>query len=92
MFLALACSGGTTDDVDDEAERLLQQGDLPAAAAEYERLWADHKSSVDVAVGYSYTQLLAGDIVGADTTLSQIEPVAGDRAGEIRLRRALVGA
>ncbi|MEZ4240106.1 MAG: hypothetical protein R3F59_28940 [Myxococcota bacterium] len=41
-------------------------------------------------MGYAYTQLLASDIVGADTTLASIEATAGDRVGEIRLRRALV--
>jgi thioredoxin-like negative regulator of GroEL len=92
-FFALACSGlfGTDDSaLVAPAEDLLEQGDLPAAYAAYKQLAAANPESVGAAVGLAYTQLLAGDIVGADTTLAGIEPVAGDRVGEIRFRRALV--
>lgn len=95
LAIGLACSGlggGPADDhaLVESAESLLQQGDLPAAADEYEKLYAEHPDSVPVAVGFAYVQLLAGDIVGADTTLAAIEPKAGEDVGEIRLRRALV--
>lgn len=93
--VGLGCSGlfgGPADDhvLVEPAEALLQQGDLPAAAEEYKRLYAENPDSVSVAVGFAYVQLLANDIVGADTTLAAIEPKSGDKVGEIRLRRALV--
>lgn len=90
---ALACAGlFPADDsaLVASADQLLQQGDLPGAAAEYAKLYQEHPESVSAAVGHSYMQLLAGDIVGADTTLAAIEPLAGDKVGEIRFRRALV--
>jgi thioredoxin-like negative regulator of GroEL len=95
LAAGLGCSGmigGGADDVllVQPAEALLQQGDLPAAAAEYQKLYAENPDSVEVAVGLAYVQLLAGDIVGADTTLAAIEPKSGEKVGEIRLRRALV--
>ncbi|MBA2320178.1 MAG: hypothetical protein H0V89_03395 [Deltaproteobacteria bacterium] len=72
------------------ANGTLAAGDLPGAAASWETLSVDHPDSVDVAVGRSYTQLLAGDTAGADATLAAIEPTAGEKTGEIKLRRALV--
>ncbi|MEQ1502786.1 MAG: tetratricopeptide repeat protein [Myxococcota bacterium] len=94
LAIGLGCSGliGGADDqvLVAPAEALLASGDLPGASAEYQKLYAEHPESVPIAVGYAYVQLLGGDIVGADTTLATIEPTAGDKAGEIRLRRALV--
>ena len=37
----------------------LHDGDLPGAAAEYEKVAADHPDSVDAAVGLADTKLLA---------------------------------
>jgi hypothetical protein len=73
-----------------EASGKLAGGDLPAAAASWEALAADHPDSIDVAIGHAYTQLLAGDTAGADATLAAVEPTAGEKVGEIKLRRALV--
>jgi thioredoxin-like negative regulator of GroEL len=91
----LACSGGTLpfgggEDPVRKARALLQSGDLPGAAAEYDRLVRENPDSVDAAVGKAYVQVMAGDLPGADSTLAGIEPKAGDKAGEIKLRRALV--
>jgi len=89
----LACSGlfGADDaTLVAPADAMLQKGDLPAASAAYKKLYEEHPTSVGAAVGYSYTQLVGGDIVGADTTLAKIEPIAGDKVGEVRLRRALI--
>lgn len=72
------------------ASASLREGNLPAAAEEYAKIAAENPESVDAAVGHSYTQLLAGDYAGADATLAAIAPSAGDKAGEITLRRALV--
>ncbi len=96
LGIILGCVGGESllgsggGEVNAEATRLLQAGDLPGAASEYERLAAEHPDSVEVAIGLAYTQLLAGDTAAADRTLAAIEPKAGDQVGEVRLRRALV--
>jgi hypothetical protein len=68
----------------------LADGDLPAAADEWDKLATAHPDSVDVAVGKAYTQLLSGDYKGADATLAAVEPTAKDKLGELELRRALV--
>lgn len=82
--------GGDDDTIVAAAEQKLSAGDLPGAAAEYQGLAATHPDSVAVAVGLSYVQLLQGDLDAADGTLAAIEPKAGEKVGEIKLRRALV--
>lgn len=90
----LACSGGGGllggEDPVQHAQSALRTGDLPGASAEFSKLVAENPDNVDAAVGMAYTQLLQGDLAGADSTLAGIEAKAGDKAGEIRLRRALV--
>jgi thioredoxin-like negative regulator of GroEL len=89
----LACSGGGPfggDDPAKHAQELLRSGDLPGAAKEYDELVRSNPDSVDAAVGKAYVQLMSGDSAGADTTLAAIEAKAGDKASEIKLRRALV--
>lgn len=82
--------GGDDADLVEPAEALLEEGDLPGAAAEYRKVAAANPDSVAAAVGLAYVQLLQGDTAGADATLAAIEPKAGEDQGEIRLRRALV--
>ncbi len=77
-------------EVVEEAQEVLEGGDLPAAASAYADLAEEHEGSIHVAVGHAYTQLLAGDYDGADATLAAVEEAAGDGVGEIKLRRALV--
>lgn len=72
------------------AHAKLVEGDLPGAAAEYATLSSAHPDSVHVAVGEAYSQLLRGDTSGADATLASAEANAGEKIGEIKLRRALV--
>lgn len=72
------------------AEQKLDAGDLPGAAQEYQGLAAAHPDSLAVAVGLSYVQLLQGDLDAADATLGAFESKAGEKVGEIKLRRALV--
>lgn len=90
----LACSGGGPfgggADPAQHAQELLRAGDLPGAAQEYDALVKANPDSVDAAVGKAYLQLMSGDAAGADATLAAIEPKAGDKAAEIKLRRALV--
>lgn len=77
-------------EVVEPAQAKLVAGDLPGAAAEYSQLAGEHPSSVHVAVGQAYMQFLRGDTAGADATLAAVEEHAGDKLGEIKLRRALV--
>lgn len=72
------------------ADRVLQSGDLPGALAAYEQLASEHPESVYVAEGLAYAQLLAGEYDAADASLARVQETAGERAGEIRLRRAIV--
>lgn len=93
--LLLGCSGGLEGLVGGEdpvakAEKLLRDGNLPEAAQEYDRLVREKPDSVEAAVGKAYVQLMQGDTAGADATLAALESKAADKAGEIRLRRALV--
>lgn len=93
LAFTLGCGailGGSDEDLVEAADSMLQAGDLPGAAAEYERIAGENPDSVAAAVGLAYVQLLRGDTAGADATLAAIEPKAGDKGGEIKLRRALV--
>jgi tetratricopeptide (TPR) repeat protein len=93
IAVLLGCSGGGPfggEDPIQRAKQLLESGDLPAAGQEYDRLVRENPDSVDAAVGKAYVQLMSGDAAGADATLSAIEAKAGEKAGEIKLRRALV--
>lgn len=85
----LACFGG--GEVSTEpAEALLKSGDLPGGAGAYETLAKDHPDSVGVAIGKAYMEYLAGDFDAADKTLAGAEAAAGEKLGEIKLRRAMV--
>lgn len=85
----LACFG-SGEVKTDAAEAQLKSGDLAGAQTAYAGLAKDHPDAVNVAVGQAYMQMLAGDYEGADKTLQAVEDKAGDAAGEIKLRRALV--
>ncbi len=96
LGLALGCgdlmgAGGSPDEALAEARGQLEQGDFDGAAASYAKLRQEHPESVDVAVGHSYMQVLAGDLSGADATLASVEATATpEELQQIKLRRALV--
>ncbi len=73
-----------------KGETEVQAGNLPAAAATYERGVAAFPDDVDLATGAAFTALLQNDPARADQLLAAIEPTAGTRLPEIALRRALV--
>lgn len=85
-----ALIGGGGPEVVAEANNALKSGDLPGAAAQYQELATSNGSSVHVAIGQAYSQLLRGDTAGADATLAGAEANAGDKLPEVKLRRALV--
>lgn len=68
----------------------LIAGDLPGAADAYAEAAKAHPGSVDAASGAAYTALLQGDAATADQLLAAAEAGAGERLGEVKLRRALV--
>src|SRR5690606_4419660 len=67
-----------------------KSGNLTGAADAYDALAKEHPEAVNVAIGQSYMQMLAGNFDGADKTLQAAEATAGEAVGEIKLRRALV--
>lgn len=77
-------------EVVEPANALLRSGDLPGAAAELARLNGEHPNHAAIGTAFAYVQLLQGDTKGADTTLANLEAKAGDKIGEVKLRRALV--
>lgn len=82
--------GGGDENVVAGAEEKLKSGDIPGAIAEYDAALAAHPDSVDAAVGAAYGKFLAGDLAGADKILAAAEATAGEKVGDIKLRRALV--
>lgn len=82
--------GGGGAEVAAEAQAKLEEGDLPGAAADYGALAEEHADNVHVAIGQAYMLLLQGKADEADQVLAAAQEAAGEQAGEIRLRRALV--
>jgi tetratricopeptide (TPR) repeat protein len=82
--------GADTKEVYAAGEASLRQGDLPAAADQWEEAQVAHPEDVDIATGAAYALLLKGDTAAADAVLAAAEGKAGDRLPEIKLRRALV--
>ncbi|MCB9778407.1 MAG: hypothetical protein H6742_07585 [Alphaproteobacteria bacterium] len=72
------------------AEQKLKAGDLPGADADYSAAAAEHADNVDVATGAAFMALQRGNAGAADRFLADAEAGAGDRIGEVKLRRALV--
>ncbi|MFZ5481888.1 MAG: hypothetical protein ACOZNI_34325 [Myxococcota bacterium] len=73
-----------------EAESKLKGGDLAAASAAYDEAAKKAPTNVDAASGAAYMKVLAGDFAGADALLAAAEAGAGEKAGDVKLRRALV--
>ena len=82
--------GGGGEEAAAAAESTLTSGDLPGAADAYAAAAADNAGHVDVATGHAFSLLMQGDTDGADAALAAAEEGAGDRLGEVKMRRALV--
>lgn len=82
--------GGGGEEAAAAAESTLASGDLPGAADAYAAAAADNAGHVDVATGHAFSLLMQGDTDGADAALAAAEEGAGDRLGEVKMRRALV--
>lgn len=75
-----------------EATAALMDLDLDAAAASYEAALKVDPTNLDAVIGRAYVAAVAGDLAGADKLLQAVQGSAGPRVGEIRLRRAILGA
>ncbi len=82
--------GGGGAEAAKAAEAQLVGGALPAAADAWEQAALDHPTDVDAASGAAYGHLLQGNYEAADAALAQAQEAAGERQGEVRMRRALV--
>lgn len=82
--------GGGAEEACAQAEAQLAAGDLPGAADAYAGLASESPTEVCVATGHAYMLLLQGDTDGADGALAAAQDSAGDQAGLVHLRRALV--
>lgn len=82
--------GGGGEEAAAAAESVLVSGDLPGAADAYAAASAENAGHVDVATGQAFSLLMQGDTAGADAALAAAEEGAGDRIGELKMRRALV--
>ncbi len=72
------------------AEALLSSGNLAGAAAVYDAAMQKAPENVDVVSGAAYVKLLQGNPAAADALLASLEPKAGARLPEVKMRRALV--
>lgn len=75
-----------------EGEAQLKAGDLAAATATWDGAAQKAPTNADAASAAAYGKVLAGDFAGADALLAAAEATAGDKAGDLKLRRALVAA
>lgn len=82
--------GGGGEEAAAAAESSLVSGDLPGAADAYAAAAAENAGHVDVATGQAFSLLMQGDTDGADAALAAAEEGAGERLGEVKMRRALV--
>jgi len=72
------------------ADAKLSSGDVAGAVLDFETVLAADPQNVDAAVGVAYGAYVSGDLGRADSVLASVEANAGERLGEIKLRRALV--
>jgi tetratricopeptide (TPR) repeat protein len=74
----------------DAAKAQMQGGDIPGAAAAFERAAKENPESVDAASGAALAAMMRGDLSAADAHLERVQATAGERQPEVLMRRALV--
>ena len=82
-------SGGPPPSLE-AANNALKAGDLVAAGERFDEALAAAPTNVDAATGAAYLAMLEGSYAEADRILASVEQEAGEQAGDIALRRALV--
>jgi tetratricopeptide (TPR) repeat protein len=72
------------------ADAQLRGGDIAGAADAYVAALAAYPGNLEAAIGAAFGAYNRGEFAEADQILAGAEATAGDRAGELRLRRALI--
>ncbi len=72
------------------ADAQLKEGQIAEAVDAYAAALAAHPGNLEAAVGAAFGAYSRGDFAEADQILATAEATAGDRAGELKLRRSLV--
>ena len=74
----------------EQADESLKDNDLPSAMSKYETALSEHPKDVDAATGGAYVAMLKGDLEKADQLLAAVQAEAGDKKGDVLLRRAII--
>lgn len=92
-FALQGCSlfgGDAGKEATEAAKKQMRSGDVVAAADAFDVAAKENPDSVDAATGAALAALMRGDTDAADSHLQRVQENAGDRAGEVRMRRAIV--
>ena len=73
-----------------QADEALRSENLPEMDASYAKAIKSDPSNVDAASGAAYAALLQEDYVTADAYLKNVQQSAGERKGEVLLRRSII--
>lgn len=84
------CGGDGGKEASDAAKTQMRGGDIPGAAAAFEKAAKDNPESVDAASGAALSAMMRGDWAAADAHLERVQASAGERQPEVLMRRALV--
>ena len=95
LFLLSACDLSSVLDSKPEidttvAEDNLSSGQLPSAAAEYDKLLEQDPTNVEAATGAAYLAMLRGDYGKADAYLDAVQKASETPLPEVLMRRALI--
>ena len=85
-----ACTGTDYTSQIKEAQTMLGNGQINLANGTYLAILKEDPTQVDAATGAAYVSMLKGDYVKAEELLAGAMENAGENAGELSLRRALV--
>lgn len=72
------------------ADAALKSGNIAGAADAYAAALVAHPGNLEAAIGAAFGAYTRGDLAAADQILAAAEAIAGERVGELKLRRALV--
>ena len=84
------CGGDGGKEASEAAKTQMRSGDVPGAAAAFEKAAKENPESVDAATGAALSAMMRGDWAAADAHLERVQAGAGERQPEVLMRRALV--
>lgn len=82
--------GGVGEEVLNDGKAKLEGGDIPGGYDALVAAGTAHPDSPHAVTGAAYAHMIAGETSEADALLAAFEAKAGDKVGEVKLRRALV--